>query len=99
MTCRSKAEEGSLATAVLSLVHWLVTVAVHAFKKLVELGTSTEHTAMLSKSTDLCSKILDCDFASSMLCLARLDDRGRKLLRVKKLYLIKSFEQFYTRIL
>jgi Mediator complex subunit 24 N-terminal len=76
MTCRSKAEEGSLATAVLSLVHWLVTVALHAFKKLVELGTSTEHTAMLSKSTDLCSKILDCDFARSMLCLARLDDRG-----------------------
>jgi len=76
MTCRSKAEEGSLATAVLSLVNWLLTVALHAFKKLVELGTSTEHTTMLVKSTALFSKILACDFARSMICLARLDDKG-----------------------
>ncbi|XP_065336321.1 mediator of RNA polymerase II transcription subunit 24 [Cloeon dipterum] len=75
MTCRSKAEEGALASAVLSLVSWLTMVAMHAYKKLVELGSSPEHTTMFVRSTAMFSKVLDCEFARAMFCLARLDDK------------------------
>lgn len=76
MTCRSRAEEGTLATAVLSLVNWLLTIALHAYNKLTELGTSPEHATMLLRPNALLSTLLSCDFAKAMLCLARLDDKG-----------------------
>ena len=76
MTCRSRAEEGTLATAVLSLVNWLLTITLHALHKLNEMNTSPEHATMLLRPTALLATLLTCDFAKAMLCLARLDDKG-----------------------
>ncbi|XP_066998835.1 mediator of RNA polymerase II transcription subunit 24 [Anabrus simplex] len=67
ITCRGKPEEGLLATAVLSIVQWLLTCAQHALQNASDL----QYPAMLDKPAAILKEMLSCDFMVAMLYLAR----------------------------
>ncbi|XP_063216057.1 mediator of RNA polymerase II transcription subunit 24 [Bacillus rossius redtenbacheri] len=72
ITCRSKPEEGLLATAVLSIVQWLLGCMMHALKNTTELRAgSVEYSAMLDKPASILNELLGCDFMVAMCCLAK----------------------------
>ncbi|XP_073978366.1 mediator complex subunit 24 isoform X1 [Rhodnius prolixus] len=69
ITCRGKPEEGILASAILNLVHWLLQCYQHA------VSTNAEPTAdMIQKPVSILHNMLNCDFLTAMLYLAKHDD-------------------------
>ncbi|XP_014254037.1 mediator of RNA polymerase II transcription subunit 24 [Cimex lectularius] len=69
ITCRGKPEEGILASAILSLVHWLLQCYHHA------LTNSEPVNEMLQKPSAILHYMLNCDFLTAMLYLAKHDDK------------------------
>jgi len=70
ITCRGKPEEGILACAVLSLAHWLLQCYYHA-------ATTTPESSndMLQKPAAILHNMLNCDFLTAMLYLAKFEDK------------------------
>ncbi|CAA9994340.1 unnamed protein product [Nesidiocoris tenuis] len=69
ITCRGKPEEGILASAILSLVHWLLQCYQH------ELSAEGDLSNMLTKPASILNNMLNCGFLTSMLYLAKHDDK------------------------
>lgn len=71
ITCRGKPEEGILASAILSLAHWLLQCYHHA-----ATSSPESHSEMLQKPASILSYMLNCDFLTAMLYLAKHDDKA-----------------------
>ncbi|CAH1408167.1 unnamed protein product [Nezara viridula] len=70
ITCRGKPEEGILASAILSLAHWLLQCYHHA-----AISSPESHNDMLQKPASILGYMLNCDFLTAMLYLAKHDDK------------------------
>ncbi|XP_075220202.1 mediator complex subunit 24 isoform X2 [Lycorma delicatula] len=79
VTCRGKPEEGVLAGAILSLVHWLLQCYYHG------LTNNTDYSSQLmEKPAAILHQMLMCDFTTAMLYLAKHEDKELYAEVVKK---------------
>ncbi|KAL1122381.1 hypothetical protein AAG570_003786 [Ranatra chinensis] len=86
ITCRGKPEEGILASSVLSLAHWLLQCYYHAVTTVPE-----QNNEMLQKPAKILHNMLNCNFLTAMLYLAKHDDKDLYNEVVKKCQDIESF--------
>ncbi|CAH0387287.1 unnamed protein product [Bemisia tabaci] len=70
ITCRGKPEEGVLASAVLSLTHWLLQCYQQYLNNSSELQAE-----ILSKTVSILEEMLKCDFTVAMLYLGKHEDK------------------------
>lgn len=77
ITCRGKQEEDFLATAVLSIVHWLLQCYLHTLSKISHSNSLASHPSeLMDKPAIILEEILDSDFLRAMMYLAKYDDKG-----------------------
>ncbi|CRK99434.1 CLUMA_CG012704, isoform A [Clunio marinus] len=96
VTCRSKAEESALMSALLSLVFWLIEMTEKLVKH-VELnnGPTKEQEHCLEKITTLSHSIIKNKFLMGVLYLAKLEDRelyDKCIINYKRIHNMSKYE-------
>ncbi|XP_026468595.1 mediator of RNA polymerase II transcription subunit 24-like [Ctenocephalides felis] len=96
ITCRNKAEEDLLASAILSIVHWLLQIYHYTLCSFViptsqdSTQTKIEFPELLDKPTKILEAFVSCDFIMALMYLAKHDDEDLHLKIIKKCNEINS---------